>query len=193
MTTPILIKELLRKGIHLLSLIIVLIYIYLGKQILLNLLTLYLALLLLIEHFRLSKGIKIPLFDFLFRDKERACMGGHVFFALGSLIAIGVYSREVTITSILFITFGDFAASLVGITLGKTRVKGTNKSLEGSAAEFLTDIVIGIIVLKNLPVAFLMALVATLTETYLSGIDDNLSIPVFAGLSAEFMLLILSL
>jgi dolichol kinase len=193
MTTPIIIKELLRKSIHLLSLVIVLIYVYLGKQTLLNLLILYLALLLLIEHFRLTKGIKIPLFDFLFRDKERAFMGGHVFFALGSLIAIGVYSKEVAITSILFITFGDLAASLVGITLGKTRVKGTNKSLEGSAAEFLIDIVIGIIVLKNLPVAFLMALVATLTETYLSGIDDNLSIPVFAGLSAELMLLILAL
>ena len=193
MTTPIIIKELLRKSIHLLSLVIVIIYVYLGKQILLNLLILYLALLLLIEHFRLTKGIKIPLFDFLFRDKERACMGGHVFFVLGSVIAIGVYSKEVAITSILFITFGDLAASLVGITLGKTRVKGTNKSLEGSAAELFTDLIIGIIVLKNLPVAFLMALIATLTETYLSGIDDNLSIPVFAGLTAEIMLLILSL
>jgi len=39
----------------------------------------------------------------------------------------------------------------------------------------------------------LMALIATLTETYLSGIDDNLSIPVFSGLTAEIMLLILSL
>ncbi len=189
MTTSILFKELLRKGIHFLSLIIVLIYAYLGKQIILNLLSLYLAFILLIEHFRLSKGIKIPFFDFLFRDKERACIGGHVFFVIGSLIAIGVYSKEVAITSILLITFGDMAASLVGITLGKTYIKDTNKSLEGSAAEFFTDLVIGSVILKNLPVAFVMAFVATLTETFLSGIDDNLSIPVFAGLSAELMLL----
>ncbi len=81
------------------------------------------------------------------------------------------------------------AASLVGITLGKTYIKDTNKSLEGSAAEFFTDLVIGSVILKNLPVAFVMAFVATLTETFLSGIDDNLSIPVFAGLSAELMLL----
>ncbi|WP_321417915.1 CTP--2,3-di-O-geranylgeranyl-sn-glycero-1-phosphate cytidyltransferase [uncultured Methanomethylovorans sp.] len=160
-----------------------------GKQTVLNILSLYLAFILLIEHFRLSKGIKIPFLDFLFRDKERVCIGGHVFFVIGSLIAIGVYSKEVAITSILLITFGDMAASLVGTTLGKTYIKGTNKSLEGSAAEFFTDLVIGSVILKNLPVAFVMAFVATLTETFLSGIDDNLSIPVFAGLSAELMLL----
>jgi phytol kinase len=192
MAPSILIRELLRKSIHVTSIIIVLVYVYMGKQIVLDMLIVYLAFILLIEHFRLSCGTKIPLLDFLYREKERSCMGGHVFFVLGSVIAIGVYSKEVAIASILMATLGDMVASLVGITVGKTTIKGTNKSLEGSAAEFFTNLVISSVLLQSFPVAFVMAAVATLAETWLSGIDDNLSIPVFAGFSAELMLLLIS-
>ncbi|WP_292351203.1 diacylglycerol/polyprenol kinase family protein, partial [Methanomethylovorans sp. PtaU1.Bin093] len=127
-----------------------------------------------------------------YREKERSCVGGHVFFVLGSVAAISVYSKEVAIASILMITFGDMVASLIGMTLGKTPIKGTKKSLEGSAAEFFTDLVIAGVLLQSFPVAIVMACVATLTETWLSGIDDNLSIPVFSGFSAELILLLLS-
>ena len=192
MATSILTKELLRKSIHLTSLLIVVVYVYMGKQIVLDMLIVYLVLILLIEHFRLSRGAKIPLLDFLYREKERSCVGGHVFFVLGSVVAISVYSKEVAIASILMITFGDIVASIVGITAGKTPIKGTKKSLEGSAAEFFTDLVIAGVLLQNLPVAVVMASVATFTETWLSGIDDNLSIPVFSGFSAELMMLLIS-
>lgn len=193
MATSILIKELLRKSIHLTSFVIVLVYVYLGKQIVLDMLILYLVLILLIEHLRLSRGAKVPFLDFLYRDKERSCVGGHVFFTLGCLVAIGTYSKDVAIASVLMVTFGDLAASLVGMTIGKTKLKGTNKSLEGSAAEFLTDLVISNVLLQSFPVAVVMAAVATLTETWLSGVDDNLCIPVFAGFSAELMLFIVSM
>ncbi len=193
MATSILIKELLRKSIHLTSLIIVLVYVYLGKQIVLDMLTVYLVFILLIEHLRLSRGTKIPFLDFLYRDKERSCIGGHVFFVLGSVVAVAVYSKEVAIASVLMLTFGDMAGSIAGITVGKTHFKGTNKSLEGSTAEFVTNLVIGNVILQSFAVAFVMAAVATLTETWLSGIDDNLSIPVFAGFSAELLLLIVSI
>ena len=192
MATSILTKEILRKSIHLTSLLIVAVYAYFGKQIVLYMLIVYLVLILFIEHFRLTHGIKIPLLDFLYREKERSCVGGHVFFVLGSVAAIGVYSKEVAIASILMTTFGDMTASLVGISVGKTPLKGTNKSLEGSAAEFFTDLVIASLLLHSFLVAFVMAAVATLAETRLTGIDDNLSIPVFSGFSAELMILIIS-
>lgn len=193
MTASIVHKELLRKSIHLTSIIIVLVYVHLGKQTVLNMLIAYLVFILLIEHLRLSHGARIPFLDFLYRKKERACIGGHVFFVLGSIVAIGVYSKEVAIASVLMVTLGDMVASLVGITLGKTHIKGTNKSLEGSTAEFITDLVIGNVLLQNFHVAFVMATVAALTETWFSGIDDNLSIPVFAGFSAELMLFVISI
>jgi dolichol kinase len=192
MTISILTKELWRKSIHLTSLFIVAVYVYLGKQIVLDMLIVYLVLILLIEHFRLSRGIKIPLFDILYREKERSCVGGHVFFVLGSVAAIAAYSKEVAITSILMITFGDMVASIVGIKAGKTPLKGTNKSLEGSVAEFFTDLIIAGVLLQSFSVAFVMAAVATSAETWLTGIDDNLSIPVLSGFSAELMMLIIS-
>lgn len=192
MAISILTKELLRKSIHLTSLLIVVVYVYLGKQIVLDMLIVYLVLILLIEHFRLSRGIKIPFFDNLYREKERSCVGGHVFFVLGSVAAIGAYSKEVAIASILMITFGDMVASLIGIRMGKTPLKGTSKSLEGSVAEFFTDLIIAGVLLPSFSVAFVMAAVATSAETWLTGIDDNLSIPVLSGFSAELMMLIIS-
>lgn len=193
MPSSTLMTELLRKGIHLTSLIIVLVYIYLGKQAVLNMLVVYLLIILLIEHFRLNHNIKVPVLDFLYRQKERSCLGGHVFFTLGAIVAIGVYRKEVAIASVLMVTLGDLAASLIGVTHGRTHIKGTHKSLEGSTAEFLMDLVIGSVLLHNFPVAFVMAAVATLAETLMLGIDDNLSIPVFAGFSAELILFLFSM
>ncbi|KXS42536.1 MAG: integral membrane protein [Methanolobus sp. T82-4] len=86
-------------------------------------------------------------------------------------------------------TFGDMSAALIGKRFGKTKISRGEKSLEGSAAEFITDLVIGYAFFSNSAIAFIMSLVATMAETSFEKIDDNLVIPVFSGFVAEMLIL----
>jgi dolichol kinase len=181
------VNELLRKGIHLTSVIIVLVYAFYGKQAVLTLLITYLVLILVIEHLRLDRGLEPPFINPLFRQKEIANIGSHVFFTLGALVAVAVFSREVAYAAILMTTFGDMSAALVGRSIGKHRMK-SGKSVEGCTAEFFIDLVIGYAFLSSLPLAMLMAITATMVETFFRRIDDNLAIPVFSGFVAEIFL-----
>jgi len=179
------VNEILRKGIHLTSIIIVLVYAFFGKQAVLALLITYLVTILMIEHMRLDRGLRLPFVDRLFRQKELSSLGSHVFFTLGALAAVAVFSKDVAYAALLMTTFGDMSAALVGRKMGKTKVAGGAKSLEGCAAEFIVDLFIGYIFLSSLPLAILMALTATLVETLFVHIDDNLAIPVFSGFVVE--------
>lgn len=184
------VNELMRKGIHLTSILIVLVYAFYGKQAVLTLLITYLVIILIIEHLRLDRGMELPFVRSLFRQKELSSTGSHVFFTLGALTAVAVFSKDVAYAAILMTTFGDMSAALVGRKLGKTKLLGTGKSLEGCIAEFTVDLLIGYILLSSLPLAILMAFTATLVETLFVHIDDNLAIPVFSGFVAEMYLYI---
>jgi len=183
------VNELLRKGIHLTSILIVLVYAFYGKQVVLTLLISYLVLILIIEHFRLDRGLELPFVKHLFRQKEISNIGSHVFFTLGALVAVSVFSKEVAYAAILMTTFGDMSAALVGRKIGRHRLS-SGKSIEGCAAEIFVDVLIGYIFLSSLPLALLMAFTATLVETFFVNIDDNLTIPVFSGFVVETFLYI---
>ena len=186
-----LVDEILRKTIHLTSVLIVLIYAYAGKEAVLTFLITYLVIILVIEHFRLEHGMQIPLFHFLFREKERSQLAGHVFFTIGAIISISVFSETIAYAAILMTTFGDMSAALIGKAFGKMRIYN-GKSLEGCAAEFVVDFCIGYAFLGNWFVAIIMALVATIVETVVGEIDDNLAIPVFSGFVGQGVLIIMA-
>ena len=184
------VKELLRKGIHLTSLLIVLVYAFYGRQAVLTFLISYLVLILVIEHLRLDRGLELPFVKYLFRRKEISNIGSHVFFTLGALVAVAVFSKEVAYAAILMTTFGDMSAALVGRKIGKHRFLSSGKSIEGCTAEFIVNLFIGYFFLSSLPLALLMAFTATLVETLFVNIDDNLAIPIFSGFMAETLLYI---
>ncbi|MGP8319392.1 MAG: diacylglycerol/polyprenol kinase family protein [Methanosarcinaceae archaeon] len=175
-----LVDEILRKTVHLTSVLIVLIYYYTDKQLVLTFLITYLVIILAIEHFRLEHGMKIPFLNFLFRDKEESQLAGHVFFTIGAIISISVFSEIVACAAILMTTFGDMSAALIGKAFGRRRIYN-NKSLEGCTTEFIVDFCIGYVFLGNWLIALIMALTATVVETVANKIDDNLVIPIFSG------------
>jgi Dolichol kinase len=182
--------EILRKGLHLASVAIVLVYAFFGKQIVLYFMTVYLVLILLIEHMRLDRGFRLPVLHYLLRRKEETSIGGHVYFTLGAIVAVSVFSQNVAYAAILMATFGDMSAALIGKSIGRTRIFRGGKSLEGCTAEFIVDLIIGYAFLSNWSIAFAMALVATFVETSFEKIDDNLTIPVFSGFVAELLLIL---
>ncbi|WP_406662035.1 CTP--2,3-di-O-geranylgeranyl-sn-glycero-1-phosphate cytidyltransferase [Methanolobus sp. ZRKC3] len=182
--------EVLRKGFHLMSVAIVLVYAFFGKEVVLQFMTLYLVSILIIEHLRLDFGFKLPLVNYLFRQKERKAVAGYVYFTLGAIVAVSVFSKNVAYAAILMTTFGDMSAALVGKRFGRIRIFRGGKSLEGCVAEFIVDLLIGYVFLSNLSIALIMAFVATLVETSFEKIDDNLAIPVFSGFVAELILIV---
>lgn len=188
-----LIHELKRKTIHLTSIIIVLTYYGFGKQAVLSLLIVYLILILELEYFRLEWGKKLPIVHNLFRKKEADRLGGHVFFTMGSIIAISVFSQEIASAAILMTTFGDASAAIFGKAFGRTWIHGLrNRAYEGCAAEFIVDIAIGWIFLENWLPIIVMAGTATFVETLANKLDDNLLIPVFSGFNGQLVLFLLA-
>ena len=153
---------------------------------------------------RIELKERIPVVSYFWRfrrKKEQNKLGSDVFFLLGAIIALAVFDVRIAIAAILMTTFGDMASALVG-RFGRVRVwKG--KTLLGVVVQFAVDVLIGFFFVRSvwfglfpsgevlwLPV-FVMAFVATLVETTISKIDDNLLIPVFAGLAGHICLLFL--
>jgi dolichol kinase len=188
--------EILRKSVHLVSILIVLIYEFYGKESILWVLMLFLVTVLVLDYFRIEHGIRIPFFHIMYRKSESDRFGGHIFFALGAISVISLCSREIAYSAILMATFGDLTAALIGKFYGKKRVFQkifkNDKSIEGSASEFLIDFFIGLLILGNPIVSLVMAFLATLTETAVNKIDDNLIVPVFAGFFGQITLNLLS-
>lgn len=188
--------EILRKSVHMVSILIVLIYEFYGKEAILWVLMLFLVTVLILDYFRVEHGIRIPFFYVMYRKSESDRFGGHIFFALGAISVISLFSREIAYAAILMATFGDLAAALIGKFYGKRRVFKklfkNDKSIEGSASEFIIDFLIGLLIIGNPIVSLVMAFLATLTETAVNKIDDNLIVPVFAGFFGQITLIFLA-
>lgn len=196
--------EITRKTIHLAgSIFILALYQFMGQRITLLALTIGLIVALELEYFRIEWGHKIPLFHELFRQKEKKTLGGHVFLAIGSIIAISVFSKEIAILAILMTAVGDAAAAIFGRIYGKHAIPGLkDKKIEGVFAEFAADILAGFAYIYffgghiGVGVAYLiilavMAASATVIETIANKLDDNLLVPVFAGIIGEMLVFLL--
>ncbi|WP_410507324.1 SEC59/DGK1/VTE5 family protein [Methanosarcina hadiensis] len=187
--------EFMRKSVHLVSIFIVLIYEFFGKDAVLWVLMLFLVAVLFLEYFRLEKGMKIPFFYRMYREREADSLGGHIYFSLGAIAVISLFNKEIAYAAVLMTTFGDMTAAMVGKFYGKRRifreVFKNDKSLEGSVSEFIIDLLVGLVITGNPIVSFIMAFSATLTETAVNRIDDNLIIPIFSGFFGQMTLLLL--
>lgn len=187
-------KELQRKAVHATSVLIVILYYFLPKEAILLLLTLFLILFLEVEFIRIDLRLKLPLFHKLYREKEEDRLSGNVFFLMGAIIAISVFSEKIAMAAILMTTIGDASAALFGKRFGKTWIpKLKDRAVEGCTAEFVVDLLIGFVFLDLWPVILVMAGTATIVETVVNKIDDNLLIPLFSGFNAQILTYMISL
>jgi len=206
-------KELGRKGFHLSSLVLLIVYLYVSyyysQQTAMFILVLVLTVALISEFLRLDMKIKPPLLWRLWksykRRKETYFIGGEIFQLTGIIITLAAFDIRVATAAILMLVFGDFAAALVGKSWGKHRLY-KKKTWEGTTAELITNLVIGILCIQAtfaggkwvllspslsqvmwIPVLG-MAITATITELFVDKIDDNLAIPIIAGVVGQVLL-----
>lgn len=192
-----LLPELQRKGIHLLTSLIPLTYAVQGsRKLAIVVLAIFSAVMLIVESFRHSDGWVGQTFRRLFgsilREKEshsdlaRAKWLGATPYCLASLFAILVFPKPVAVLALLYLAYGDTAASLVGKTWGRTRIG--EKSLEGTAAFAGVTSLVAIGAHGFSPEYPLMAglagaVAAALAELLLPRLDDNLTVPLAAGIA----------
>ena len=158
-------QELLRKTIHLCSLLIPFGYKYwfgYDKPAALFWLAIVFAVFFAYEYLRRTKGKMGKLlnrwFGMVLRDHEKAgSLAGSFHLLVASAVCILFFSGEVAFLSLSFLSLGDSLAALIGKKFGKIRLGA--KSLEGSLACFLGCLALVLLLCRpqfcSLAVAFL--------------------------------------
>ena len=186
-------SEFARKAIHLSNAIIPLSYYYFlpDKLDMIIILASCLILCFFIEIYRkINQKISIFFsnwFEFMMRDSEKKGeITGATWVFVGALFTILLVPDPYNIISLLFLSFGDTFAAIIGMKF--PYIKLGRKTLSGSIAGFFACLAIGLVI--DLPIAYEIiifgAFTAMLIEILPLAVNDNVSIPIFSGLSMHY-------
>lgn len=194
------VKELLRKSIHVSSIMIPLIYRYIllynRKLAMLFLIPLAIGLIIIdtvrIEH-RTFKKFYHNLFGIILRKHELSDFTGSVYVLVSAVICIAVFPYNIAFMALSFLAIGDTLAAVVGLAFGKRKLPDSKKSVEGSLACFIGIFVYGCLFYifdpeLNIAIGAITigALAATLAEMWKLPLDDNVKIPLVSGIIMYF-------
>jgi dolichol kinase len=187
--------ELFRKGIHLSSLSIPVIYSFIDRSLALTLLLPITAFTVLGDLARFS----IPAFarwyyrwfGWLLRrheqDQARKRLTGASNVLIAATLSVLIFPKVIAINAFTILIISDTTSALIGRRYGRHRFLG--KSLEGSLAFFVSALLVIFAAPKvqYLPMEYALGMVAaaigTVVEALSVRIDDNLSIPISVGLA----------
>jgi dolichol kinase len=185
--------EIIRKGIHLFSLLIPVVYYFVPKWTALAMLIPMTLVCGLADFGRLF----VPAigrtyntyFGFLLRSHEQNERGrrltGATYVLLAATLLVLFFPKVIAITAIAVLIISDTSAALVGRRFGRHRFM--RKSLEGASAFFVSGLLVVALAPKveYAPAEYLIgataALLAAVVEASAIGLDDNLSIPLTVG------------
>ena len=183
--------EIYRKSIHLLGIALPVIYHSTDKKTMATIIAILLIISFFMDKLRVRFNMinhpflkKIRLSQ-VFRTHEKSSFSALTFAFIGMMICIIISSKPVFNLAVSILIFSDTVAAIIGMLFGVHKVNG--KSIEGSAAFFLTSCVLSLIIthiygqnLSFLLAAIFASLVVTFVELFSknSHINDNMSIPV---------------
>ncbi|MDD3050952.1 MAG: SEC59/DGK1/VTE5 family protein [Candidatus Cloacimonetes bacterium] len=182
------ITEVLRKSIHLSSIILPFTYRYIIK----DKVTMFLILLglniliLLVEFFRMEhRTIKRLFYRFfgtmLRRHEIKNEFTGACYLITSATICVAFFPKDIAFLSLAMLSIGDTFAAIFGILFGKRKITAHKKSLEGSLACFISTFTFALFFTKP-QIALAGAIATTVIETLNIPLDDNIRIPLFAGI-----------
>jgi len=132
----------------------------------------------------------LSFFKPLLRREEASRLTGTSYLLIASLIAFLAFQRDVAVLALSFLAVGDAMATIVGKWIGKRKLLG--KTLEGDLACFVSCVVIGLVLCHagvDIPILVILAgsVGASVMEAIPLPINDNLTMPLFAGLVMTVM------
>ncbi len=185
--------ELIRKGIHLCSISIPILYLFVPRLPVLQALIPATICFLIVDIGRYYLPPVERWFNALFRwllrdreiDKKHKRLNGATYVFISATLVVLLFPKLVAVTSFVILIVGDLSAALVGKRFGRHRF--FHKSLEGSAAFLVTGLV-AVLVLPKIdyhPAEYLIGAVAVAFSAFVEALpidlDDNLTIPLAAG------------
>lgn len=190
--------ELMRKSFHLAWVFVLLVFFIIallfGQVAGLFVLLLLVCVSLVFDSLRIRYGIVPHKFKKLFRSHEWSSVSATSMGLLGILLALALFDIHIASVAILMMTFGDAAA---GLARRFSRVKIGSAFLECLVLESVVNFAVAFIVFEFIfpissiwLVSLCMALAASIVENYLKGVDDNLTIPLFAGLIGQLLVIL---
>jgi dolichol kinase len=198
--------ELKRKALHLGALVIPLGIVVLGRTVALWLLVPLAVVAVTLDVLRLRLPIVHRFINWVFapimRPEEQPPFGGPIvingatWMCVSAAVCTALFPEPIAAAALAMLMVGDGAAAVVGRRFGRTRYPFSEKSVEGSAAFFVTALAaalpFGLLATPAVAVPVLAAgaLTAALVEALPVAINDNVRVPVVAG---GAMLLALSL
>jgi len=132
----------------------------------------------------------VRLFKPVIRIEEVATLSGTSFVIVGTFVSVLLYPKKVAVLAMLLLAFGDPTSSIFGILFGKDKIWG-GKSLQGTLACFTVCTIVSAtyflafnyMVERIILVSILGGIIGALSELIqFKKLDDNLTLPVFAGL-----------
>lgn len=119
----------------------------------------------------------------IFRKGEEKKFSSMTIFLISTFIVILLFEIEIAITSLVFLTFGDMFSKIFGLAFG--RHKYLDKSIEGTLA-YIGIIIISIYFIYtmleiNLFILITGGIVATFSEAFPLGMNDNFTVPIISG------------
>jgi dolichol kinase len=188
-------NELARKGIHLFSLSIPIIYFFISKQSALYLLLPITAGFIIVDtaryYFPPVARWFYSWFGWLLRrhetDTAKKRLNGASNVLIAASLSVLLFPKIIAINAFTILIVSDTTSALIGRRFGRHRFLA--KSLEGSLAFFISAVIVIFIVPKidRLPMEYIIGVVAaaigTVVEASSVKIDDNLSIPISVGLT----------
>jgi dolichol kinase len=186
--------EIARKGIHLTSLSIPIIYYFIERDLALMLLvpvTLsFLAVDLLRYYHRPTADLFYRIFRFMLRkhelDEKTKRLNGATNVLLAATLCVIIFPKLIVLTAFSILIVSDTFAALIGRKFG--RRKFIHKSVEGSTAFFLFALIVVALTPKveyaagEYAIGAVAAIAGTLIEAVSWKIDDNLSVPFSVGI-----------
>lgn len=185
--------EFVRKTIHLCSLLIPVVYYFIPKSTTLAILvplTLVFGLSDLIRIYHPpTRDLYHKLFGWLLRKHERddneRHLNGATYVLLSACIFVWLYPKVIFITAFSILIISDTLAALIGRKFGRRPF--FKKSLEGTVAFFLSALLVVALapkatgIVEEYFIGGLAALVGAVAEAWVTGLDDNLTIPLVVG------------
>ena len=198
-----LLHELRRKAIHLTGSLIPAAYYFIDRETAVILLSIINAVLLVVEWLRLKGKLTLP--EMLLRPHEKKQVAAYIYFQLAALFTILVFDKTIAIAALFMLAFGDTASGIAGAVIKGGNVRRNSgkwiKPLPIMIVMFTVCVIVGLVLLKIpsapdmkfLPLAVYIAgaLGATLGDAvhlrvFGKAVDDNLVIPILAGIFMTF-------
>lgn len=111
---------------------------------------------------------------------------GATYILLSVCLTVALYDKPIAIAALAFVVVGDSFAAIIGRRFG--RHKFGNKSVEGSLGCLSSTAIVAVFA-PDLPlqIGLFGAVVATVVEALPLSIDDNVTVPILAGLSMTLL------